>query len=93
MASHTVAITSVTLGKDGSTLVVTGFGGICEDYSASADESSASIRLSLVGTPNQDSGKACPAIAKEVTAQVVLASPWDKRQLVDAVTGEPVPLS
>lgn len=90
--NHLVAITSVTLGKDGSTLVVTGFGGVCEDYSANADESSTSIRLSLVGTPKQDSGKACPAIAKEVTATVVLASPWDKRQLVDAVTGQPVAL-
>lgn len=90
---HTLAITSVTLGKDGRTLAITGFGGMCEDFSARAEESSSSVTLSLVGTPNQDAGKACPAMAKEVSVTVALAAPWDKRQLVDAATGQTLNLS
>jgi len=66
---------------------------MCEDFSASADESSSTIKLQLVGTPNQGPDKACPAMAKEVTVTVTLASPWDKRELVDAATGQRVPLS
>jgi hypothetical protein len=91
--THPVEVTSVTLGKDGSTLVLHGFGGICEDFVGSAKETATGITVLIEGASNQPPDKACPAIAKEITVGVRLAAPWDKRPITDATTGQVVPVA
>jgi hypothetical protein len=80
------SVQSVTLGKDGSTLVLGGVGGVCDDYAGKAEETATTITVSIVATPKTPGG-VCPAIAKEFTVTVALASPWDKRTIVDATSG------
>jgi hypothetical protein len=90
---HPVEVTSVTLGKDGSTLVLHGFGGICEDFVGSAKETATGITVLIEGASNQPPDKVCPAMAKEITVDVRLAAPWDKRPITDATTGQVVPVA
>ena len=78
---------SVTLGKDGSTLVLGGVGGVCDDYSGAAAETSSTVTVSIVATP-QSPGQVCAAMAREFTVTVTLASPWSGRSIVDAATGK-----
>jgi hypothetical protein len=81
-----LAVQSVTLGKDGSTLVLGSVGGVCDDYAGKAEETSTTITVSIVATPKTPGG-VCPAMAKEFTVTVALSSPWDNRTIVDAASG------
>ncbi len=89
---HALPVQSVTLGKDGRTLVLHSFGGMCEDFAASAVESAREIRVTLTSTWNKGSGVACPAMAKEISVPLTLAAPWDNRRIVDTSTDQPVPV-
>jgi hypothetical protein len=82
-----LSVASVALGKDGSTLVLGSVGGICDDYSGKAEETATTVTVSIVATPKTPGG-VCPAIAKEFTVTVALDAPWDKRAVVDAVSGK-----
>ncbi|MFJ8232148.1 hypothetical protein ACIQ9E_19620 [Streptomyces sp. NPDC094448] len=74
---------------DGRTLILTFYGGVCETYRATAEESSGTVRVTVKGTW-RDPGKACIAIAKEQTAKAVLTGPLGDRKVVDASTGTAV---
>ena len=87
---HPLPIQSVSLGKDGATLVLHAVGGVCEDYAATADESGPDIKLTLTGVWNKGAGMMCPAIAKEFTVVVGLATPWNHRTVIDVTTGSPL---
>jgi len=81
-----LSVQSVTLGKDGTTLVLGGVGGVCDDYSGKAEETSTTVTVSIVATPKTPDG-VCPALAKEFTVTVTLSAPWDNRTIVDAASG------
>ena len=85
--SPILSVQSVTLGKDGSTLVLGGVGGVCDDYSGAAAETSSTVTVSIVATP-QSPGQVCAAMAREFTVTVTLASPWSDRTIIDAATGK-----
>lgn len=75
----------------GRTLALTFWGGVCSDYAAKASESGTSVSVRIVET-NPDPGRVCIAIAKEITAKVTLDKPLGDRKVVDAATGEAVPV-
>jgi hypothetical protein len=81
-----LSVQSVTLGKDGSTLVLGSVGGVCDDYAGKAEETSTTITVSIGATPKTPGG-VCPAMAKEFTVAVALSSPWDDRTIVDSASG------
>ena len=85
--SPILSVQSVALGKDGSTLLLGGVGGVCDDYSGAATETSGAVTVSIVATP-QSPGQVCAAMAREFTVTVTLASPWSGRSIVDAATGK-----
>jgi len=87
-----IPVESVALGKDGRTLVLGATGGICDTYLGNAVETGTTITVSITTGPPQPD-RVCAAVAKEFTVTVVLASPWDKRSVVDAVTGRTIPVS
>ncbi len=88
-----IAITKASLGKDGSTLIVTGFGGVCATYAGYAKESDTEIWVVVEGTPTSAAGQGCVEIAKEITVSVTLAAPWNKRIVHDGTTGQQIPIS
>jgi hypothetical protein len=90
--AHELPVQSVTLGKDGRTMVLHSFGGMCEDFTASSVENASEIRVTLTSTWNKGSGVACPAMAKEISVPLTLAAPWDNRRIVDTSTDQPVPV-
>ena len=91
-AGHSLTVLSVTLGKDGRTLVLHSQGGVCEDVAATVDETPAEVRVSLTATWNKGANVACPAIAKDISVPVTLTAPWNDRTIIDASTGENVPV-
>jgi hypothetical protein len=86
-----LSVQSVTLGTDGSTLVLGGVGGVCDDYSGTAEETSTTVTVSIVATPKTPGG-VCPALAKEFTVAVTLTAPWDNRAIIDAASGKQLTL-
>jgi hypothetical protein len=80
-------VQSVSLGKDGSTLVLGGVGGVCDDYSGAAVETPSTVTVGIVATP-QSPGRVCAAMAREFTVTVALAAPWGGRSIIDSVSGK-----
>ncbi|MFI6643876.1 hypothetical protein [Streptomyces sp. NPDC050504] len=76
--------------RDGRTLTVRFWGGVCSEYSARAVEDGGAVRVT-VDEAKDDSKKACIMLAKELTEKVVLKQPLDGRKVVDAATGGTVP--
>ncbi|MFI1399040.1 hypothetical protein [Streptomyces sp. NPDC020681] len=76
---------------DGRTLSVTFWGGVCSDYAATASEAGGQVKVRITET-NPDPERVCIAIAKELTEQVTLDKPLGDRKVVDAATGQAVPL-
>ncbi|MGW1075321.1 hypothetical protein [Streptomyces sp. NPDC002537] len=76
--------------QDGRTLVLHFWGGVCNDYAASAEQSSEAVTVKVVGTEKQP-GRMCVMMAERMDRTVTLEKPLDDRKVVDAVTGEPVP--
>ncbi|WP_367041111.1 hypothetical protein [Streptomyces sp. Je 1-332] len=74
---------------DGKSLTVHFWGGVCSDYSASADESKDSVRVKVTETHKK--GEVCVSMAKEFTKTVTLDEPLGDRKVVDAKGGGTVP--
>ncbi|MCX4822548.1 hypothetical protein OG883_22150 [Streptomyces sp. NBC_01142] len=76
---------------DGRTLSLTFWGGACSDYAAKASESGDRVKVAIT-EKNPDPKRVCIMIAKELTEKVTLDKPLGDRKVVDADTGEAVPL-
>ncbi|MGW6059374.1 hypothetical protein [Streptomyces sp. NPDC055189] len=74
---------------DGKSVTVHFWGGVCSDYSASADESKDSVRVKV--TETRKKGEVCVMMAKEFTETVTLDKPLGDRKVVDAEGGGTVP--
>lgn len=74
---------------DGKSLTLHFWGGVCSDYSASADESDDSVRVKV--TETRKKGEVCIMVAKEFTETVTLDEPLGDRKVVDAQGGATVP--
>ncbi|MET9375073.1 hypothetical protein ABZX98_13090 [Streptomyces sp. NPDC002992] len=74
----------------GTKLSVTFWGGVCSEYTATVRESADKVAVRVTERP-MDPGKACIAIAVEVTRMVTLEQPLAGRVVVDAASSEPVP--
>ncbi|MFD5025444.1 hypothetical protein [Streptomyces sp. NPDC058373] len=66
---------------DGRELTVRFWGGVCEKYTAEAEEKDGSVTVRITGEP-QEPGKACVKIAKQLTAKVTLDKPLGDRKVV-----------
>ncbi|MET9673718.1 hypothetical protein ABZY68_11575 [Streptomyces sp. NPDC006482] len=75
---------------DGRKLTVTFWGGVCSEYTVSAQESADRVTVRVKETPI-DPDRACIAIAVEVRKSVTLDRPLGDRPVVDGASGEAVP--
>ncbi|MEU0137428.1 hypothetical protein ABZ172_25875 [Streptomyces sp. NPDC006296] len=75
---------------DGRTLEVTFWGGACSTYTARAAEDGTTVRVTVTAS-EQEPGKACIMMAKELTRTVTLDAPLDGRKVLDAASGGTVP--
>ncbi|MFE7466832.1 hypothetical protein ACFU6R_22400 [Streptomyces sp. NPDC057499] len=82
---------SLSYRAEGKELSVTFWGGVCSTYTASAAESAdtVTVRISESAQPGK---QACIAIAKELTRTVTLDAPLGDRRVVDAASGNKIPL-
>ncbi|MFE5616723.1 hypothetical protein [Streptomyces sp. NPDC056524] len=83
-------IQSYRVDGTGTKLSVTFWGGVCSTYTATAGESADKVTV-RVTEKAMDPGRACIAMAVEVTRTVTLEQPLGGRTVVDAPSGEPVP--
>ena len=83
-----VAVTSASLGKDGRTLTLTGWGGVCAEYRGDAKETDTEVYVVINSTPTVDKDMACIELAKEISVDVVLQAPLGSRTVQDGNTGE-----
>ncbi|MFE7121445.1 hypothetical protein ACFU99_39035 [Streptomyces sp. NPDC057654] len=77
--------------KDGRTITLHFWGGVCSDYTATArDQSSDSVTVGVTGKEKHP-GRMCVMMAKGFDQTVRLDKPLDGRKVVDAMTGQTVP--
>ena len=81
---------SYALAPDGRTLDVTFWGGVCDTYTASADEAGDGVRVKVTGQL-KDPKKMCVALAKQQTLSVQLHEALGARKVTDADTGKELP--
>lgn len=86
--SKTDDITSYS--ADGKTLTLRFWGGVCNTYSVSADETAKRVTVEIKSKPKRP-GQACILMAKEMTKKVTLDKALDGREVVDKATGEKIP--
>ncbi|WP_052865775.1 hypothetical protein [Streptomyces niger] len=84
------SLESYAVSKDGKKLTLRFWGGVCSDYSASADQSGTAVTAQVTGKEKKPGG-VCVKIAKQFTETVTLDSPLDGREVIDASSGETVP--
>ncbi|MEU5423827.1 hypothetical protein ACH4UT_08200 [Streptomyces sp. NPDC020799] len=89
---RTTAVRVYAYDQDGKNLVLHFWGGVCDNYAVSAEQSSDAVTVKVTGTEKQP-GRMCVMMAERFDRTVTLDSPLDGRKVVDAVTGEPVPAS
>ncbi|MEV6418997.1 hypothetical protein [Streptomyces sp. NPDC051662] len=75
---------------EGRTLTLHFSGGMCSTYTPSADESGTAVKVRL--TEFSEPGTVCVAMAKVMTAKVTLDKPLGDRRVIEATTGDPLPL-
>ncbi|MFD7507165.1 hypothetical protein [Streptomyces sp. NPDC059850] len=75
---------------DGKTLTLRFWGGVCDTYSVSAEETSKTVTVEVESKPKRP-GQACILMAKEMTKKVTLDKPLDGREVVDKSTGDKIP--
>ncbi|MBT2383267.1 hypothetical protein [Streptomyces sp. ISL-11] len=75
--------------QDGRKLVLHFWGGVCNDYAATAEQSADVVRVSVTGT-EKEPGRSCVLMAKRYDETVTLDEPLGDREVVDAATGEAV---
>ncbi|MFI9587309.1 hypothetical protein ACIHCQ_37075 [Streptomyces sp. NPDC052236] len=78
-------------GAERRTLSVTFWGGVCSDYAATASESGGQVKIAITES-KPDPERVCILIAKELTEKVTLDKPLGDRKVVDAATGEAIPM-
>lgn len=76
----------------GRQLSVTFWGGVCSTYTVTADETPQKVTVRIAEKPTEP-GRACIAIAMEITKTVTLDAPLDGRAVVDGASGQAVPRS
>ncbi|GAB2833711.1 hypothetical protein [Streptomyces daliensis] len=82
------AVTSYT--SEGNTLKLTFWGGVCDKYEASADESGERVEVT-VEPKDPDPDKMCVKMAKRQTVEVELDKALGDREVVDAKDGDTLP--
>jgi hypothetical protein len=75
---------------DGRTVKLTFWGGVCDKYKASAEESGKTVKITI-RAKDPDSKKICVKMAKQQTVEVELDKDLGDRKVVDAQDGEAVP--
>ncbi|MCI0385610.1 hypothetical protein [Streptomyces sp. CNQ085] len=71
------------------TLTVHFWGGVCDEYRASAQESDGRVTVRITGEPREP-GRACVLVAKDMTVEVELDEPVGDREILDE-EGERLP--
>ncbi|CAM5232177.1 Large membrane protein OS=Streptomyces alboniger OX=132473 GN=CP975_09495 PE=4 SV=1 [Streptomyces alboniger] len=71
---------------DGTSLTVNFWGGACSEYSASASEDGDRVRVTV--SEQQQEGKVCVMMAKEMRDTVTLDEPLGDREVVDTAGGK-----
>jgi hypothetical protein len=79
-----------TYDAEGRTLTLHFWGGVCDDYTATADESAEEITV-RVEASNPDPERQCIMLAEKQTAEVTLSEPVGDRTVVDP-RGEEIPV-
>lgn len=74
---------------DGRELTVGFWGGVCDDYRLTADESGDTVKVEITGEPKKP-GQYCIKVAKKLEEKVTLDEPLGDRKVVDARTGKGV---
>ena len=74
-------------------MALTGWGGVCAEYTAVVDESSTTVKVQIIGRSTAGPDEACIEIAQELKVLVELDAPLGSRTVVDATTGLPVPVT
>ncbi|WP_308310428.1 hypothetical protein [Streptomyces sp. CC210A] len=72
------------------TLTVWFTGGVCSRYTVRAEETATQVKVRLYETP-VELDRACIALGVDLSDTVTLRAPLGDREVVDAVSGEPVP--
>lgn len=80
---------AVSYTADGRELTVRFWGGVCDDYRVSADESGDEVTIRVTGEPKKP-GQQCIKVAKELEEKVTLDKPLGERKVVDEKTGKGV---
>lgn len=75
---------------DGRTVKLTFWGGVCDGYTASAEESGKTVKVT-VRPKETDRKKVCVKMAERQTVEVELDEPLGDREVVDAADGEGLP--
>ncbi|MEK8170403.1 hypothetical protein NKH77_14555 [Streptomyces sp. M19] len=63
---------------------------MCDDYTASVDQSSSQVKVRLKSEAKEP-GKKCVLMAERMDKKVTLDEPLDGRKVVDASNGEALP--
>ncbi|MCM2576388.1 hypothetical protein [Streptomyces meridianus] len=72
---------------EGRELTVGFWGGVCDDYRITADESGDAVKVKVTGEPKKP-GQNCIKVAKKLEEKVTLDKPLGDRKVVDARTGK-----
>lgn len=83
-------VESYAVAKDGRTLTLRFWGGVCSHYSAEAQETATEVKVRIIES-RPDPGRVCILIAKELTEKVTLDEPLGDRTVVDVESGDAVP--
>jgi hypothetical protein len=93
VAPGSPAVEKAYVDSDGRTLALTGWGGVCSEFTAIADESATTVKVQVVERSTLGPDGACVDMAQEWKAVVELEAPLGDREIVDATTGLPVPVT
>ncbi|WP_030909557.1 hypothetical protein [Streptomyces sp. NRRL F-5126] len=91
-ASGAPGAPSLSYTTHGRDLTLRFYGGVCGEYSLSADESGHAVKVRLQ-KPTPKPGEECMALAKRLTKTVTLKQPLGDRKVISAATGAEVPRS
>ncbi|MBO8193360.1 hypothetical protein ITI46_17060 [Streptomyces oryzae] len=75
----------------GRTLKLTFWGGVCDTYKASAEESGSTVKVKIDAEKKKDGKNICVKIAKRQTVEVKLDKELGDRKVVDARDGDKLP--
>lgn len=88
---HKTAQAIESYSAEGRTLTVHFWGGVCDAYKATTEETGDRVEVKLDAKPKQDGKNVCVKIAKRQTVQVELDKKLGDRKVVDARDGRKLP--